>query len=67
MFADFSQYTLADKGGVQFASSMHVAFLTDQMVFRITYRVDGRPMWYAPLTPFKGSTQKSPFVTLQSR
>lgn len=64
---DFSQYQLVDKGGINAQTSMHVAFLTDEMVFRITYRVDGRPMWYAPLTPFKGSTAKSPFVTLQSR
>ena len=46
---------------------MHVAFLTDEMVFRITYRVDGEPMWTAPLTPFKGSNTKSPFIALASR
>lgn len=67
MLADFSQYGLADKSGVNAASSMHVAFLTDEMVFRITYRVDGQPMWYAPLTPFKGSATKSPFITLATR
>jgi hypothetical protein len=27
------------------ATSMHVAFDTDEMRFRITYRVDGKPMW----------------------
>lgn len=64
---DPSQYTLVDKGGVQAATSMHVAFLTDQMVFRITYRVDGKPMWTAPITPFKGSNTRSPFVALASR
>ncbi len=64
---DLSQYTLVDKGGVQAATSMHVAFLTDEMVFRITYRVDGRPMWAKPLTPFKGSNTLSPFVTLATR
>jgi HK97 family phage major capsid protein len=64
---DLSQYTLVDKGGVQAASSMHVAFLTDQMVFRITYRVDGKPMWTAPITPFKGSNTRSPFVVLATR
>ena len=68
MFADLSQYTLADKGGVQFASSMHVAFLTDQMAFRITYRVDGKPMWTVPMAPFAAaSLYKSPFVALASR
>lgn len=64
---DLSQYVLADKGGVQAASSMHVAFLTDEMTFRITYRVDGEPIWHAPLTPYKGSATKSPFITLAAR
>jgi HK97 family phage major capsid protein len=67
VISDFSQYTLADKNGIQAATSMHVAFLTDEWVFRITYRVDGKPMWHAPLTPYKGSNTKSPFVTLASR
>jgi HK97 family phage major capsid protein len=65
--ADYSQYVLADKGGVQTASSMHVAFLTDEMVFRFIYRVDGEPIWHAALTPFKGSNTLSPFVTLATR
>ncbi|WP_296585722.1 phage major capsid protein [Xanthobacter sp.] len=64
---DLSQYVLADKGGVQAASSMHAAFLTDEMVFRITYRVDGEPIWHAPLTPYKGTKTQTPFVTLASR
>jgi HK97 family phage major capsid protein len=67
LLADFSQYMLVDKNGVQAATSMHVAFLTDEMVFRITYRVDGKPMWTVPLTPFKGSNTKSPFVALANR
>lgn len=64
---DLSQYMLVDKGGVQIATSMHVAFDTDEMRFRITYRVDGKPMWSKPLSPFKGSTSRSPFVTLAAR
>lgn len=64
---DLSQYTLVDKGGVQMATSLHVAFDTDEMRFRITYRVDGRPMWHSALQPFKGSATKSPFITLATR
>jgi HK97 family phage major capsid protein len=64
---DYSQYGLVDKGGIQAATSMHVAFLTDEQVFRITYRVDGRPMWNTALTPFKGSNTLSPFVQLAAR
>lgn len=67
VLADFSQYTVVDKGGVNFATSMHVAFDTDEMRFRITYRVDGKPMWASPLTPFKGTLTKSPFITLAQR
>lgn len=67
VLADMSQYILADKGGVNAASSMHVAFLSDQMVFRITYRVDGKPIWTKPLTPFKGTATKSPFIALAAR
>jgi len=67
VLADLSQYMLVDKNGVQAATSMHVAFLTDQMAFRITYRVDGKPMWTVPLQPFKGSNTKSPFIALAQR
>ena len=67
VLADLSQYMLVDKNGVQAATSMHVAFLTDEQVFRITYRVDGKPMWSVPLTPFKGTNTKSPFITLAGR
>lgn len=67
ILADFSQYVLADKRGMQAATSMHVRFLTDEMVFRFTYRVDGAPLWHTALTPFKGSNTKSPFVVLAQR
>jgi len=67
VLADYSQYVVADKGGMQTASSMHVAFLTAEMVFRFIYRVDGEPIWHDALTPFKGSNTLSPFVTLATR
>ena len=65
--ADYSQYVLADKRGMQAATSMHVRFLTDEMTFRFTYRVDGQPLWHTALTPFKGTNTKSPFVALANR
>ena len=66
---DLSQYTVVDKGGIQAATSLHVAFLTDEMVFRITYRVDGKPMWAAAIQPFKGGSSYplSPFAVLATR
>jgi len=64
---DLSQYMLIDKGGVNAASSVHVRFLYDESVFRFIYRVDGQPIWKKPLTPYKGASTLSPFVTLQAR
>ncbi len=67
ILADFSQYLLIDKGGINAASSIHVRFLYDENVFRFIYRVDGQPIWNQPVTPFKGSSTKSPFVALAAR
>lgn len=67
IFADFSQYLLAEKGGLQQASSIHVQFLTGEQVFRFTYRTDGQPMRAKPLTPYKGANTLSPFVVLETR
>lgn len=67
ILADFTQYLMIDKGGVQAAESMHVQFLTDQMTFRWTYRVDGKPAWRSALTPANGSNSQSPFLTLSTR
>ena len=64
---DLSQYLLVDKGGINAASSIHVRFLYDENVFRFTYRVDGQPIWNAPITPYKGAGTLSPFVTLAAR
>ena len=67
ILADVGQYLLVDKGGVKAASSIHVRFLYDENVFRFIYRVDGKPIWNRPLTPYKGSASVSPFVTLARR
>jgi len=67
ILADLGQYLLIDKGGIKQASSIHVRFLYDENVFRFIYRVDGQPIWNKPLTPYKGSSTVSPFVTLAKR
>ncbi len=67
ILADIGQYLLIDKGGVKAASSIHVRFLYDENVFRFIYRVDGKPIWNKPLSPYKGSASVSPFVTLGKR
>ncbi len=64
--ADFSQYIVAEKGGVKIASSMHVRFIYDEQAFRFVMRYDGQPWWLSTLTPKAGDTL-SPFVTLAER
>jgi HK97 family phage major capsid protein len=66
MLASLSQYQAATKGDVQGASSIDVAFVTDETAFRFTYRIDGQPSWHSALTPLHGSNTQSPFVSLSS-
>ena len=48
--------------------SMDVNFLTDQCTFRFVWRLDGRPLWKSPVTPYNGSgLTRSPFVALAQR
>jgi HK97 family phage major capsid protein len=67
MLVDPQQYLLADKGGPDFQSSIHVAFTTDEIAFRLIYRVDGEPIWNSALTPAKGTNTLSPYVALAAR
>lgn len=70
MLLDLSQYILAEKGGIQTASSIHVQFLTAQEVFRFIMRVDGQPIWNSAITPFKRTSSTfsmSPYITLAAR
>ena len=64
--ADMSQYLLWEKGGVDYATSIHVEFLTDQEVARFIYRADGQSAYASAITPYKGSATTSPFVVLGS-
>lgn len=54
-------------GGIQFASSIHVAFTTDETALRFVLRTNGQPMLAAPVTPYKGTNTVGPFVTLNAR
>lgn len=64
--ADFSQYLIGQKGGVNVASSIHVRFATMETAFRFSMRYDGQPWWLATLTPKAGSSL-APFITLAER
>ena len=67
VLADLSQYFLVEKQGLQTASSMHVRFLNDEMVFRWTMEVNGQPKYNEVITPKKGSNTYSAFVALATR
>ena len=67
LLANLGEYQVIDKGGIQEAMSLHVKFMTDEAVYRFTYRVDGKPMWASPVTPLNGSNTVSPFVALEAR
>lgn len=64
---DPSQMAFARKSAMQAASSMHVNFLTDEMAYRFTMRLDAQPTWNTALTPKSGATALSPYVTLAAR
>lgn len=66
ILASLGQYQMISKGGVKAASSIHVAFTTDEQAFRFTYRIDGAPTWNSALTPAHGTSTVSPFVCLVS-
>lgn len=67
MLLDPKEYYMINKGGLNSASSIHVRFLNDEMVYRFIYRCDGKTFYNSPLTPFKGSATVSSFVTLAER
>jgi HK97 family phage major capsid protein len=66
ILADMTQYTIAERSGIQFASSIHVAFLTDEQAFRWTLRNDGKPLWDKPVTQNNSANKVSPFVLLSA-
>jgi HK97 family phage major capsid protein len=67
MFVDLSQYAIIEKGGLKAAQSMHVRFLYEEMTYRWSMRNNGMPTWKAAITPYKGASSLSPFVTLEAR
>lgn len=67
IFGAFSQYMLADKGGISSASSIHVRFDYNETCFRFVYRCDGGPTWSKKQTQYKGSNTLAPFVKLATR
>jgi len=66
-FIDFGYYLIGDRQEMRAESSMHAQFTTDQTVFRIIERVDGRGWLQSAITPQNSTNTLSPFVTLGER
>lgn len=66
VLADLSKYIIVD-GGLNAMLSLHVLFDSDQALFRFTMRVDGKPGFSSPITPYNGAATRSPFVCLGAR
>lgn len=67
LLANFRHYAIGMKDTLKFESSIHENFRNDQTSWRSVVRVDGQPTWSQPLTLLDGSTEVSPFVTLEAR
>jgi HK97 family phage major capsid protein len=66
--ADMQGYVIGYKTtGPQMAMSIHLYFNTDEVAYRWTFRVDGRPWRDATLAAAQGSTTYSQFVTVATR
>lgn len=60
-------YGTVKQGGVQYAESMHLFFDYGIQAFRWMFRIGGQPYLSAAVSPAKGSTTRSHFVTLEAR
>lgn len=60
-------YGVTKKNGPAYAESMHLFFDYNIKAFRWTFRMNGQPHLSAAVTPNKGSTSRSHFVTLAAR
>lgn len=63
---DFGFYLIGDRQAMSASVSEHYRFPQDEMAFKVTMRVDGRPWLQSPITPQYGGDTLSPFVQLSS-
>jgi HK97 family phage major capsid protein len=66
VLADLSKYIIVD-GGLNTMLSFHVLFDSDEVSFRFTMRIDGKPGFASPITPYNGGVTRSPFIALGAR
>lgn len=68
-FVDWKKYRTISKRNkkIQIDTSMHLYFDADATAFRAIFRLDGQPKQQSAITPNKGSSNLSPYVTLAAR
>lgn len=64
---DMSQYLMGEYKAMESMSSVHVRFVENEEAFRFDKSNDARSWWRSALTPRKGASTLSPFVTLAAR
>jgi HK97 family phage major capsid protein len=66
LLGDFAEgYVLGEKpGGMQFASSIHVRFVNDEVCWRFVLRLDGQPTLSNAITPAHGTDKLGHFICL---
>lgn len=67
ILTDLGTYLTATKGGLQTASSIHVYFESNELVYRFIHRIDGRSWWFNALSPKSGGPSQTNIVTLATR
>lgn len=67
VLVNLDEYLLVDKSGPDASWNPYIYWDMNMQGFKMTWRVDGQPLWATPLTPFKGATTKSAYITLQTR
>ena len=65
MLVDWSHYIIGDRMDLQIDVSPHVRFLTNQMVWRLVARIDGKPWLNNKVTLADGTNTVSPYVVLK--
>jgi len=65
LLADWSQYIIGDRAGLQIDFSEHYKFINNQGTWRFAKYVDGQPKLGSPMYLVDGTNQVSPFVSLK--
>ena len=66
-FLDATQYLIVERAGINKQTSMHMYFDTDEVAFKFSWRVGGRPDWMSAITGANSTIARSPYVALAER